>query len=102
MIAWKWIKEIFRKRDVQTITWEEAREIFQKEHPELTVILVGDYSDKYYIIVAFEDPKNTEEFDPYYYVVKNTGEVYMDIPNSDYDLDRHWDSITKNVYYEMP
>lgn len=101
MIAWKWIKEIFRKRDVQTITWEEAREIFQKEHPELTVTLVGDYSEQYYIIEAYEDP-DAEEFDPFYYVDKENGDIYMDIPNYEYDLNQFYDSITKNVYYQMP
>ncbi len=83
------------------MTWQEAKAIFEKEMPELTVTMVTDYDKRHYFIEAVEDPYDEEgEFDPAYAVDKKTKKVCS--MNVTYDLEKWFESIEKRLKYRFP
>lgn len=59
---------------MRVITIEEAKDIVQSAHPELTITNCWDYDNEHFVVEAVHDTSKME-LDPYYGVTKSTGEV---------------------------
>lgn len=78
---------------------ERLKELFKKAFPNLTITLVAEYSDKYFLIEAMEDPNAKDVSDPYFLLNKETLEVFPFMPLM--DLDVFSDALDKRVLWKM-
>ena len=57
------------------MTINNAKNLFMRKNPDLTVTDIFDYDDDHFVLVAVKDPSRNDWIDPYYYVDKKTGET---------------------------
>lgn len=67
------------------MTAQEAHDIFKKANPKLTITEMLNYSDKYYVITALENPNENDFNDPYFAVDKKTGKITRYFPMDDFE-----------------
>ena len=66
------------------ISFEEAFKLLKKKHPGIYIKSTFETDSNNYCFVAFKDPNNTRELDPFYAVDKTSGEVNRFAPMVDY------------------
>lgn len=67
------------------ISPSEALNKLKKKEPSLTITGMVDYSSKYYLIAAVEDPSKPDYSGNYYAVDKNNGSISYYTPGADFD-----------------
>lgn len=66
------------------MTIDEAKSIFSKSHPELTITKIVDFDNDRFVLCAVKDLENKMfEMDPFYSVNKKTKEVQWFSPIED-------------------
>lgn len=77
------------------ITPSEALNKLKKKEPSVTPVGMVDYSSKYYLISATEDPNKPDFSGNYYAVDKSTGAISYYTPGADFD--NFFDAINNRV-----
>ncbi len=77
------------------ITPSEALNKLKKKEPLLTIVGMVDYSSKYYLISAVENPNMPNFSGNYYAVDKRTGAISYYTPGADFD--NFFDAINNRV-----
>lgn len=68
------------------MTTEEAKNIFSKLHPELTITKIVDFDNSRFVLCAVKNLENKMlEMDPFYSVNKKTKEVQWFSPMEDFE-----------------
>lgn len=70
------------------IKYEEAKKIFKKKYPDLTITESCELhsgGNVYFLFTAVKDPNKTDYSDPYYAVNVKDGKIYNYVPFADFE-----------------